>query len=366
MRPHDDRVRAALGDDAEAMTLVEHDDLHAALLMRAAKDQGLGTALIPYWSRKHGKPAQRLRITLPWGVAYFRRGELKTGPHGASFAQCRHVNGSTTVVVDRKQASKTLMQVLGIPVPAGQIFHALGQNDAVEWFHAQGRPVCVKPDKGHQGNNVFPGLTTETEVRQAFIAAARQSSHVLVEEFAPGPAVRFFYVRPRIVGVRIDLPANVLGDGGSNIAALVRAKNEEKRLRTGHAPIIIDDDVHAHLRRLGLGLDHVPAAGTQLFLRSVSNGCKGGDSSTTSEGVVHPSYAASIAAMCNAIRDFNVTAIDTKIADPSMPASPDNYRILEINSNPGLVPYHFPWEGPPQNIAGAILRMLLKWDVPGG
>jgi len=44
---------------------------------------------------------------------------------------------------------------------------------------------------------------------------------------------------------------------------------------------------------------------------------------------------------------------------PTTPATAANYRILEINNNPGLVPFHFPWKGESQDVAGAMIRMLL-------
>ena len=362
---HDDPVGAFLGGDADAITLMEDGDLHAAILMRAAKAAGLAAETAPFQSPRRAGIRHLLRLTLPWGTAYFNAGCLMVGAPGAGRMDCTHVNGALYNVIRHKQASKELIALLGFPVPAGQIFDHGGEDAAVEWSRRFDRPVCVKPAKGSMGTHVFPGLTAEEDIRQAFRqAATRRSPHVLVEESAPGSAVRFFFVRPRVVGLRIDLPSNVDGDGESTIATLITAKNAEKRRRTGHAPTIVDADVHAHLRRQGLDLDHVPPTGRRVFLRSVSNGCKGGDSYTTWTGV-HPSYIERITAMCNAIHGLDITAVDTKAADPTVPATADNFRILEVNNNPGLVPFHFPWEGQSQDVAGAIVDLLRQWPNPG-
>lgn len=354
----DDRVRALFHGDADAITLMENDDLHAAILMRAAKAVGI-PAEIALMEAGDAAPMQRfLRLELPRHTAYFRWGRLLVGRPGAPRSQCQHINGRLFHVIRHKQASKELIKLLGFPVPEGQIFERDAEDAAVEWSRSFGRPVCVKPALGSMGTHVFPELTEEADIRHAFRSPSAQCKHVLVEESAPGSAVRFFFVRPRIVGLRIDLPANVDGDGQSTIAALIDRKNTEKRLRTGHAPTIVDDDLSTHLRRQGLRLEHIPASGQRIFLRSVSNGYKGGDSFTTWSGV-HPSYVEQIAALCNAAHNLVITAVDTKIVDPMTPATPTNYRILEINNNPGLVPFHFPWKGESQDVAGAMIRMLL-------
>lgn len=352
-----DRVKEVLGDDKDAAFWVSNGDLHAACMMQAAKALGLQTAVRE--NRPSPEAPVQLLLHLRWAdkAAYFNRGQMVVGGTDASPGECRHINGALSVVVDSKRGLKDLVRVLGFPVSAGTSFGSSDEQAALAWFKDFGRPVCLKPDHGRQGSGVFPGLVTPDEFLRAFGKVASYGERVVAEEYAPGSAVRFFFVRPKVVGIRIDLPANVAGDGVSSVARLIAAKNEEKRLRTGHKPIEIDEDVHDHLTRHGLDLAHVPALGECLFLRDVSNGSKGGDS-ITSLDAVHPSYIRQIEAMCNAIRGLNLTAVDTKVGNPSVPADPGNYRILELNSNPGVVPYHFPWEGEPQDVCTPIIRLL--------
>jgi|AGTN01.3.fsa_nt_gi D-alanine-D-alanine ligase and related ATP-grasp enzymes len=352
-----DRVKEYLNGDEEAAFLLRSGDLHAACLMLAAKAQGIQTQILDIGAQAGAPRSPLLRLFLPGKTAYFRRGRMKLGGPEARPEECGHINGALSTVVDSKRGSKDLIRVLGFPTPAGTTFHASQEREAVAWFESFGRAVCLKPDKGRQGTGVFPGLTAPDEFRHAFRTVAGHCPTVVAEEYTQGSAVRFFFVRPKVVGVRIDLPANVEGDGTSSVARLIEAKNEEKRLRTGHTPIHVDEDVLRHLDRRGLTLDSVPVRGERLFLRSVSNGCKGGDS-VASPNAVHPTYIERIEGMCNAIRGFNVTAVDTKMRDPLVPASLDNYRILEINSNPGVVPYHFPWEGAPQDVCTPMVRLL--------
>lgn len=354
----DDKVKDFLAGDAEAQSLVVDDDLHAAIMMRVAKKAGITTAIVDDFDPLRSKVNRFLQLDWPDRRAYFRRGRLVVGLPGASIAQCVHINGPLFGVVNSKRSSKDLIRILGFPTPEGHWFAGAEEDRAAEWFAAFGRPVCLKPDMGSQGARVFPGLSTEKEFRHAFrLAAPRQTDVVIAEEYMGGSAVRFFYVRPRVIGIRIDLPANVTGDGSSTVAELIGTKNHEKKLRTGHKPIDIDDDVMRHLARQSLTLGSVLPVGQRLFVRTVSNGSKGGDS-LNSMALVHPSYSEQVAAMCTAIRGFHLTAVDTKILDPSVPATSENWRILEMNSNPGVVPYYFPWEGEPQDVCADILQML--------
>lgn len=359
----DDKVKIFLAGDEDAASLVRHDDLHAAIMMITAKARGITTSIVDDITPPQFKRKRILCLDWPDRRAYFCNGRLLVGRAGASIADCIHINGPLFQVVDRKQASKELIRILGFPTPAGRWFDPHQEEAAVAWFSTFGAPACLKPDWGSLGSRVFPGLTREGEFRDAFRLVAERSTMVVAEESFGGAAVRFFYVRPRVIAVRVDLPANVTGDGVSTIAELILKKNRDKKLQTGHKPIEIDDDVLRHLARQSLTLETVPAAGVRLFVRTVSNGSKGGDSLTTV--TVHPSYAEQVTRMCNAIRGFQLTAVDTKVLDPSLPATPDNWRILEVNSNPGVVPYHFPWEGAPQDVCGPILEMVQTLtDVP--
>lgn len=354
-----DRVLEFLKGDRQATYHVEQGDLHAACLILAAKAQGIGVDTIPPFAAGGHRPW--LRLDLPDKTAYFREGRLLVGGLGAEFSDCRLANRDVVPLIDDKRASKELFRILGLPAPVGQFFSREDEAAAVAWFHALGRPACVKANRLGYGNCVFPALADEDDVRHAFRAVAQCSTVILVEEHFHGAPVRFFYVRPRVVAVRIDRPANVVGDGRSSIADLIVAKNIEKRRRTGHIPIAIDDDVMRRLTRQGLGLDHVPEEGRQIFLRAVSNGYKGGDS-IDCRAILHPSYAQAIERMCNAIRDLRISAVDTKVLDPTQPAAPDNFTILEANNRPGLVPFHFPWEGEPQDVSTPIVAALMRED----
>jgi D-alanine-D-alanine ligase-like ATP-grasp enzyme len=356
-----DRVKAFLDQDPLATGFVADGDLHAACLVRAARRHGIADAALTAFT--DSRDQIWLRLALADKVAYFRRGRLVIGAPGGDLVGCRHVNGSLLSVLDHKQVSKELFRILGFPVPEGRLFDPSEEEAAIAYGHALGGPLCIKANGLGKGVGVFPNLTEESHWRRAFRMVAAQESPIVVERHWGGAAIRHHFVHPRVVGVRMDLPANVDGDGVSTLAQLIAAKNVEKARRTGHAPIAIDDDLMIHLERQGLDLGHVPEPGRRLFLRSVSNGYRGGDGVNCRQ-MLHPSYVHEIERLCNAMAGLRVTAVDTKVLDPSVPATPDNYVVLEANSSPGMIPFHFPWTGEPQDVAGALVAALLRPDWP--
>ncbi|MBP0573384.1 hypothetical protein J8J27_22050, partial [Mycobacterium tuberculosis] len=152
--------------------------------------------------------------------------------------------------------------------------------------------------------------------------------------------VRFFYVAPRVVGVKLSLPPNVVGDGATAIADLVAAKNRARDARRlpGHKHLVVDDDVQAFLALAGRTLASVPAAGERVFLRAISNGAVGADSIAFADAL-HPSYVALVEAIGASLAPLQVAALDTVIADRAAPASPAGFAVLEVNNSPGVLPY---------------------------
>jgi D-alanine-D-alanine ligase-like ATP-grasp enzyme len=194
---------------------------------------------------------------------------------------------------------------------------------------------------------------------RAFERVAEQFEQILVEESIPGDIFRYYYVAPRVVGVKLSRPASVVGDGRSTIAALIDAKNLERRARAlpGHRLLTVTSDLHTTLARQGFGLTTVPPAGRRVTLRSNSNVSAGADT-IECVAAVHPTYARQVEAACRAFPGLRIAAVEVKIFDCRQPATPRNHCFIEVNSSPALVQFHHPWEGEPQDVAGAVVAHL--------
>lgn len=336
------------------------DDHHAVCLRTALRARGIPARYVAgSYSRHHRVPDRWLAFAIGGRNYLFARGALLLAGRDPWGRLGLHINDAANRLIHDKQLTKEFLAGLGFGVPAGRTFPRHGLDAALAAFPDFPGPVCVKPNQGTMGRLVFTAIRDAARYGAALGRVAAAYRTVLVEESVEGPVFRFFFVRPRVVAVKLSRPASVAGDGRSTIARLIEAKND-RRIRQpvpGHLPIVVDDDVREVLAMTGRGLEDVPAAGERVFLRATSNGATGADS-IVCPGAIHPSYAAVVAAACNAVPGLAITAADVVVADPGAPAGPCNHWILEMNRNPGVTPYHFPWRGQPQDVAGAILDFL--------
>lgn len=346
------------GNDHEDSTA----DCHAICLRKEARRRGIETGYVtrPYLEG-YSDPVRWLALTVEGRRCYFSAGWLVEEERRSRGRLGRPINGDATSLTRNKSRLKAHLAERGFRVPAGQVFASADLPAALQAFDRFPGPVCVKPNQGSYGDDVVPLIGDRSDYEAAVRRVAAAGNRILVEENVGGSVMRFFFVRPDVVAVKLSRPASVVGDGISGLAGLIEAKNDLRRRRAvpGHKPIVVDADVRRFLALGGRTLETVPADGERVFLRGTSNGATGADSIAT-PGLVHPSYHALVAAACTAVPELNVAAADVMIRDPAVPAGDGAYWVLEINRNPGLTPYHFPWKGVEQNVSGAILDLLAR------
>ena len=119
-----------------------------------------------------------------------------------------------------KDLTKQLLSAAGVPVPEGQTVESA--DDAWEAAESIGLPVVVKPSDGNHARGVSLNLKTEQEVRDAFVAAEKEGSEVLVERFLPGHEHRLLVVGGKVVAATRGEITRISGDGKSTVAELVR------------------------------------------------------------------------------------------------------------------------------------------------
>lgn len=226
---------------------------------------------------------------------------------------------------------------------------------------ALGPPFCVKPNNGRKGQLVFPGLQDAAGLETAFRRVAAEFAEILLERSISGGDYRFFYVQPRVVGVKFGTHGSVTGDGRRSVGDLVEARNAERRRRQlpGHPPMALGAELDTVLADQGLQLATVPALGQLVLLARTSNGLGEGEAIACADRI-HPGYAAVAEAACRAIPGLLLCGLDLKLQDPMAAPAPGNHWLLELNAAPSLEAFHYPWEGPVQDVAAALLALLQR------
>jgi cyanophycin synthetase len=305
------------------------------------------------------------------GIPYFRIGkgsvvQLGYGKHR------RHIEAAITdrtraVALDiacNKELTRTLLDQVSIPVPRGIVVNTW--EDAVEALDLIGAPVVVKPLNGRQGKGVSLNLTKPEEVAHAFTVAQDYSAEVLVEELFVGRNYRVLVVGNRMVAASERFPCHVVGDGRHTIKELIEIANRNPLRGEGHekplTKIKVDEFVTAHLRKSGLGLDHIPPDGEVTVLREGINLSTGGTAGDVTD-IVHPSVA-KVCERAARVIGLDVCGVDLVLSDISAPLLKGGGGIIEINAAPGLRMHLYPSEGVARDVGAAIVDLMYPPGTP--
>lgn len=273
-----------------------------------------------------------------------------------------------TYCTDDKKSTKGLLRHHGISVPKG--YFLIQEDDTPEIFKAAfdslKKPVVTKPFDANQGSGVTVGITTYEEYEQglqvAFATAQSSNKAALIEEMFMGKEYRVLATQDKVIGITERMPANVVGDGTSTIAALIEKKNDDPRrgddfIHTGLKKIVIDAEVERHLEQQNLTLKSIPEKGERILLRFNSNLSTGGDSIDLTDEV-HPSVKEISMQVMRAIPGLAWGGIDFMSSDIYAEQTEDSYCIVEVNDSPGFFMHDFPYEGSSRHAAREFLYLM--------
>lgn len=271
-------------------------------------------------------------------------------------------------LTDSKRRMRNLLTQADIQVSPGYAIHRDdGERDIAEVFESLTKPLVVKPSTGTQGKAITVDVTTRKEffqaVHHAFTYTKKRDSWVVVEEQLVGyKEYRVLCSRDRVIGVTHRVPANVVGDGKSNIRKLIKDKNADPRRGdpSNHPPLFriqLDDAMKAYLAAQGMTWKYVPDIGQVVYLRGVSNISQGGDSIDYTD-IVHPSVNELCLRAVRAIPGLALGGVDFMSKDITAEQTPDMYAILEINNSPGIDIHDFPYEGANRRAGKAFLEVM--------
>lgn len=280
------------------------------------------------------------------------------------------MNGPRSGVVarrlcDHKDQTRRVMERAGVHVADGEVFEADEMDDALAFAERLGGLVVVKPTSLSLGRGVTTGVATRDEFVSAWDRATTASSdrgrvrRVLVERHVTGADHRLFVVGDRLLsGVRRD-PASVVGDGQRSVAELIAAKNALRAANPhlGEHPIPSDPELLDALAAPAEALRRVPPTGERVVLRRVANLSGGGDSIDVSADV-HPGVAAMAVQAVRSVPGLIHAGVDVLATDIAAAPTAATCAFGEINFAAHPVA-HFPWEGEPRDMAGAVLEFEL-------
>lgn len=268
---------------------------------------------------------------------------------------------STVLVMENKLVTKHVLTEHDIHVPKGIVCYSV-EEVMTAYDEFAGKPIVVKPNSTNfgLGITIFTDEYSERDLKIAAELAFSEDKTVLVEEFYAGKEYRFLVIEDEVVGILHRVPANVVGDGVHSIAELVNEKNKDplrgigyktplEKIRLGEAEELV-------LKTQGKTIDTVLKKDEVVFLRENSNISTGGDSIDFTDQV-HESYK-QIACQSAKVVGAAICGVDIIIENIAVPATADNYVIIELNFNPAIHIHCFPYEGENRKAGEKVLAAL--------
>ena len=277
---------------------------------------------------------------------------------------------TASVIAGSKSLTKRLLHRAGITTPRGHYFPSEEVIEIARYANeVVGFPVVVKPSFGVQGENVFTALESVDEVYAAVQAIVNDSGpqEILVEEYFEGHEFRVFMTARGGFAALHREPAHVIGDGTHSIELLAQWESYRRAhpRKNCLCPIALDGESAHYLKRRGLSVSSVPRLGQKVYLRGSSNVKKGGIPTDVTD-LIHPSVREICARTLAAIPGLPYAGIDFMCGDIRKMQEGSSYRVLEINSVPGIGIHIAPGRGRPRNVAGMIVDMIFPETIGKG
>lgn len=268
---------------------------------------------------------------------------------------------AVAVLAGNKMITKNYLKNYDVSVPIGCAFYAEEEALIKEAFHLFPQGVVIKPTFGSYGDDVYADLRTEEEVIAALkqIQEHRGNTEILIEEYFNSPEYRVFVTKEGKYAVLNREPAYVIGNGECTIRELINIENEKRKdiTRTAMCNLVIDEEALRLIKNSNFTLDDIPKKDEKIRLRYNSNVATGGVSIDYTD-LVHPSVITNCLKVFKAFPGLPYAGIDYMSKDITQEQKECDYRIIEVNTNPGANMHMLPGYGESRNISEAIADLI--------
>ena len=253
-----------------------------------------------------------------------------------------------------------LLEAAGLPVTPSVVGSRQELRNARAFVRGRAGPFVVKPTGTGAGNGVIGGIENDDDLARAFIAAGRTFPHLIVEQSVQGDEYRLLFLDGQLLDAVLRRRPTLVGDGRSTVADLVSTENR-RRAEAGPDEVArllrVDLDLELSLRRQGLSVRSVPAAGRVVTTKSTVS-----DNAAADNFTVHDPPPALVADSAKAVQvsHLRLAGVDVLTPDASRPLAEAGGVVLEVNGTPGL--HHHYWTTDPESatpVAVPILERVL-------
>jgi len=302
----------------------------------------------------------RRGLTLTFSNKRRRRSELiysladENKEHTFTVSRGDLTSNEAREICRNKHLTKEYLLAKNVSTPTGEVFQKNTSDQTIlEYAKTQGFPCVIKPSDGTGGAGVIANIKTEKEFIEAleYVRYNLKYPEVIVEKFFEGEDYRVYVVGEKVIGAFIRIPANVIGDGRSDVRELLKKKmvERDKNPALFKRKIKIDKEMHNMLREKGYTLDSVPSEGERVILKSKNNVSSGGDPIDVTSDLTEEIKEIALNAT-KAIPGLANAGVDIMVDEKK-----NTGVVLEINSQASIRSHLFPMEGRARDIPKAII-----------
>ena len=233
-------------------------------------------------------------------------------------------------------------------------------DGAYQYARKMGFPVVVKPNSGMQGLGVSL-VHNRRDFYKAMRVVFKMDRVALVQQVVYGRDYRLVVFGNKLISAYHRIPLNIVGDGKSTIADLVKEKLRKWNVKGRRAKVDVDDPrIAIKLDRQGLGFHSVPAKRRMVYLLDNANLSQGGDSVDVTREI-HPEFR-KLAVRLTRDMGLRFCGVDL-IVQGDIRQAPGVFWVIEVNSSPGL--HHYSKMGKVQQkvVDDLYSKVLLSLDT---
>ena len=265
-----------------------------------------------------------------------------------------------SIIAGNKYYTKRILKENNINVPEGMMFNIDEYDSIINYINSLNYNVVIKPVFGSHGYDIFMNIKEQNDIDYALKKIKNNNNKlILIEEFFDANEYRVFYTKNDDYAVLWRKPAFVVGDGIHNIEELIKIENYKRmnpRINT-MCKIYCDEIMDLYFSKNNIKYTDIPEINKEIQVRPNSNIALGGTPIDKTEEVDK-----SVLDICkNVLNSFPgvpYLGIDFMTKNISVKNNYDDYRILEVNTVPGVDMHFRPGIGKPRNIAKYIVDLI--------
>lgn len=265
-----------------------------------------------------------------------------------------------SIIAGNKYYTKRILKENNINVPEGKIFNIDEYDSIIKYINSLNYNVVIKPVFGSHGYDIFMNIKEQKDIDYALEMIKNNGNNlILVEEFFDANEYRVFYTKNNDYAVLWRKPAFVVGDGIHNIKELIEIENYKRmnpRINT-MCEIYCDEIMDLYFLQKNIKYTDIPKINEEVQVRPNSNIALGGTPIDKTDEVDK-----SVLDICkNVLNSFPgvpYLGIDFMTKNISVKNNYNDYRILEVNTVPGVDMHFRPGIGKSRNIAKYIVDLI--------